>query len=470
MAGVLIVDDDMQLCKALGKVMESMGHSAATAGFLSQGLDLCRRRSFDVVILDIRLPDGSGLDALPAFRECPDKPEVIILSGSSDPDGAELAIRSGAWSYIPKPPTLSKIRLPVERAIEYRRHKLSRSAEFSLDRCGIVGQSRALTACLDQVAQAARSDANVLVTGETGTGKELIARALHVNSARAKGPFVVVDCASLPDNLVESTLFGHQRGAFTGADRASPGLIREAHHGTLFLDEIGELPLVMQKAFLRVLQERRYRPVGGGPEVESDFRLVAATNRDLDEMVSRWAFRQDLLFRVRTILVEVPPLRERGGDVRPLAEHALARMPNGQGKHLSPEFLEALGRYHWPGNVRELMNAVQSAAAASGGQAVLSPAHLPMDIRVHLARTSISGGGRSEEEGGPGEPESLPTLRETRERAMEEVERQYLLDLLAATGGVVEESCRVSGLSRARFYALLKKYGVSRKAFREPVD
>ena len=462
MSRVLIVDDDPLLCDALAAAVQQMGYAADTAGTLKEGLVKARTGDYDVVVLDVRMPDGSGLDSLSRFQECPSTPEVIILTGAGDPDGAELAIRSGAWSYIAKPPTLNKIRLPIQRAMEHHRGK-QKVLPLGLKRSGIIGDSRAVQACLDLVAQAAATEASVLITGGTGTGKELFARAIHDNSARADGPFVVVDCAALPEKLVESELFGYERGAFTGADRRFEGLVRQAHQGTLFLDEIGELPVAVQKAFLRVLQDGCYRPVGGIKEVCSDFRLVVATNRDLETLAAAGDFRQDLLFRIRTMTINLPRLKDRAGDIPLLCRHFVARQCRLQGlpaKRVSPDYLEALEGYDWPGNVRELIHAVERSLAAALNDAVLVPAHLPTNIRVSLARSSLPlpGAREGSAERGPGGP--FPSLRQIRLQAVAEVEARYLRELLAASGGDIPQACALSGLSRPRLYALLKKYGL----------
>ncbi|WP_231039182.1 sigma 54-interacting transcriptional regulator, partial [Nitratidesulfovibrio oxamicus] len=259
----------------------------------------------------------------------------------------------------------------------------------------IVGVSTAIRRCLDVVAEAAGSDAAALVTGETGVGKELFARAIHDNSPRAAAPFVAVDCASLPRSLVGSILFGHRKGAFTGADSNRDGLVLQADRGTLFLDEVGELPLSMQKMFLRVLQEHRFRPVGGRTEITSDFRLIAATNRNLEDMVERNTFRSDLLYRMRTVVVSIPPLRERCEDVTALAGHYLPRiwarfaLPE---KDISPDFHETLLAYHWPGNVRELIHTLERAALAAQDAPKLFARHLPDYLRICLARAAARNG------------------------------------------------------------------------------
>lgn len=463
MANVLIVDDDTTMCDMLSNMVRRMGHEAGCTHTLRDGLREVFARPLDVVFLDIRMPDGSGLDVLPRIREVASPPEVIIMTGFGDPDGAELAIKNGAWDYIEKPSSIKEMTLPFLRALQYREEKRSRKPAVALKWEGIVGTSSKMKACFDILAQAAASDASVLINGETGTGKELFARAIHDNSPRAGKNFVVVDCTALPKTLVESTLFGYEKGAFTGADKDTDGLVRQAHNGTLFLDEVGELPLVIQKAFLRVLQEHRFRPVGSKKEVESDFRVVAATNRDLDEMVDQKRFRQDLLFRLRTLTIELPPLRQRKEDIRELVLYYLARLSERYGigaKGFSPEFLDALVAYDWPGNVRELINALERALTVARQEPTLFPKHLPTHIRIHLARAAVTKEPQETRETASSAP--LLTLKSFREAALQEAERQYLEDLMSLAGSNIKEACSISGLSRPRLYALMKKYKISR--------
>ena len=464
MAEILVIDDDDTVCTAMTHAVRRMGHEPSCAMTLKSGLELLAGGRFDVVFLDVRLPDGNGLDVMPLIEQSASAPEIIIMTGYGDANGAELAIRCGAWDYITKGASVKDITLSLGRALQYREQKLASRqgvSVVSLKRDGIIGNSPRLTACLDMVAQAAASDANVLVTGETGSGKELIARAVHQNSLRAGGSFVIVDCAALPENLVESLLFGHERGAFTGADQAREGLIRQANGGTLFLDEVGELPLLLQKAFLRVLQEHRFRPVGGVREVESNFRLVAATNRDLGRMVREGAFREDLLFRLRSFVIELPPLRERREDVKELVRyhldgfcHRYSLAPKG----VSPEFLDILAAYDWPGNVRELVNALERTLAAARYEPVLFPKHLPVNIRVEVAKAAVG-----QDFAAAGQPQpvtSLPPLHDYRENVLNQAERQYLTDLMSLTEDSIAEACQRSGLSQSRLYALLKKHEI----------
>ena len=464
MANILIIDDDPLICETIGNVVKRMGHEAACAHSLREGLEKLGSRLSDVVFLDVRLPDGSGLEALPQFQSAPSLPEVIIMTGYGDPDGAELAMRHGVWDYIQKPSTVDALILPLVRALQYREEKKAKQAALPLRREGIVGSSTRMTRCLDLLAQVANSEANVLVTGETGTGKELFAVAIHQNSRRAQKNFVVVDCAALPETLVESILFGHEKGAYTGADRPRDGLILQADGGTLFLDEVGELPLSVQRSFLRVLQEKKYRPVGGKNEIQSDFRLIAASNRDLDQMVGQNRFREDLLFRLRAFMIEIPPLRERKEDIRDLLSHYTVELCDRyriEGKDFSPEFMDLLLGYPWPGNVRELIHALERTLISARNERVLFPKHLPTHIRVQVARSSV---GEKEPESSSlvPSPPAFPTIQEMRDRVVDEAERKYLHDLLSFTRGNIQEACRISGLSRSRFYLLLKKYKISK--------
>jgi two-component system NtrC family response regulator len=464
MANVLVIDDDRLICDSIANAVGRQGHKTSCAYSLQEGLERVRAEAFDIVYLDVKLPDGNGLDILSTVREVPSNPEVIIITGYGDPDGAELAIKNGAWDYIEKPSSVQAITLSFVRALQYREEKAKR-LPVQLNRDGIVGSSRALNNSLDLVAQAAASDANVIISGETGTGKELFAYAIHKNSRRREKNFVVVDCPALPKTLVESILFGHEKGAYTGADRAREGLILQADGGTLFLDEVAELPLSVQNSFLRVLQERRFRPIGRPQEIESHFRLIAASNRDLDAMVKQGDFREDLLFRLRSFSIELPPLRERREDIKDLTWHYVAKLCKNYSipeKKISPEVMDIMLQYNWPGNVRELIQTLERAIAAASNDLILFQKHLPTNIRVQVARASV--GGEATDQGGDKDKASpglaLPKLQRFRESAIAEAEKRYLKDLLAITGGAIQGACQISGLSRSRLYALLKKYNL----------
>lgn len=464
MAEVLIIDDDEQMCTLLSETVRRMDHHAVYSITLEQGLDTAVTGQFDVVLLDVNMPDGSGLDVIPRIRASATSPEVIIITGAGDPDGAEIAIKNGAWDYLQKPLSPKTIHLPINRVLQYRESlKTAAQTTVALKRKGIVGNSLLMKSCMDALARAANSDANMLITGETGTGKELFAKALHDNSTRSQDNFVVVDCAALPETLVESVLFGHMKGAFTGAETTQDGLVKQADEGTLFLDEVGELPHSVQKKFLRVLQEHRFRPVGGKQEIKSQFRLVAATNRELTAMVDASQFRRDLLYRINTSRIHLPPLRDHTEDIEDIALHHLARLcrHNNIGiKGMSPEFLKALKLFEWPGNVRELVNTLETSLINALHDPVLLPIHLPINIRVSAARSEI------EKNASNGEPihrekqheEHFPSYREYAENN----EKNYIEELMSQNRGNIQGACNTSGLSRSRLYALMKKHDISR--------
>lgn len=428
MAEILIIDDDKDMSFTLCRMVEGMGHAPADAFTLKEGLEKAAAARFDVVFLDVRLPDGNGLGIIPKLQENPSSPEIIIVTAYGDPGGAELALKSGVWDYLPKPLSLNEMRLSLTRALQYRQEKQKRQAPVAVNRSGIIGESPAMQKCIDMLARAAGSDAGILITGETGTGKELFARAIHTNSLRSKHGFVVVDCAALPEQLVESILFGHAKGAFTGADKAQDGLIKEADGGTLFLDEIGELPLKLQKGFLRVLQERR--------------------------------FRQDLLFRIRTLVIGLPPLRERATDIRDLILYHTARLCERYGlapKGYSPECLEVLARYSWPGNVRELINTLESVMTAARNELTIYAQHLPTQIRIQMASMALEDKSDSENTSVDGLPQDLPSFKDF----IIDTKRRYLQDLIAQTKGDISKACEISGLPRSTLYDQLKNVGIS---------
>jgi two-component system, NtrC family, response regulator len=471
MAKILVIDDDTHIREVCKLVIESMGHEVEARPSLAKGLDALDHDFYDVVYLDVDLPDGNGLLTIPKIIERDKAPEVIIFTGASYPNGAELAIKNGAWDYIEKPATAESMTLPLIRALQYRKEKFAnRPPTVALKRECIIGNSPRVATCLDLVAQAANSDANTLITGETGTGKELFARAIHDNSDRAEGPFVVVDCSSLTETLIESVLFGHAKGAFTGAEKKQEGLIKQADKGTLFLDEVGELPFSQQKAFLRVLQERRFRPVGAKEEETSDFRLVAATNKDLEELVAVGDFRNDLLFRLRTMHINIPSLRMRGEDIRELALHymnAICKKYKVPLKGFSPEFLDCLQEYDWPGNVRELVNLMENIIVRAQFEPTLYPKHLPPEVRIR-----IMSGKRLEAQNSleselmqPIEAAAQTELTLTPfEDYKKETEHRYFKTLMQSTGGDIHKACDLSQLGKQSLYRYLRIHSIPTRA------
>ncbi|HLP57590.1 MAG TPA: sigma-54 dependent transcriptional regulator [Candidatus Deferrimicrobium sp.] len=483
MANILIIDDDEMICGWISKAVNRIGQNPTCVHTLGEGLKKAEHHQFDVIFLETRMPDGSGLDIMPKIKTFGYAPEIIIISGNGDPDEAERAIMGGAWDYIEKPALGESIEHHLTRVLEYRTRRGAGGTgkpALALNRKDIIGSSQRLDASFELLAQAAQSDVNVLITGETGTGKELFARAIHYNSHRANRNFVIVDCTALPETLIESVLFGHTRGSFTGAYTSQDGLIRQADRGTLFLDEVGEMPLTIQKSFLRVIQEHRFRPLGGNQEVTSDFRLVGATNRDLENMVRQGQFREDLLFRLRTLVIELPPLRECLDDIKELTLHFVSAYCERFGigpKGFSHEFWDVMLKYKWPGNVRELIQSVEKALLSAKDEPILFPKHLPTHIRVQVARNSVLKKSINREpmpaslkSGVPIIPtlptlpavgQKLPKFKDIRKAAVFEGEQRYLKNLLVFVNGSIDEACRVSGLSRSRLYTLLKKYRLS---------
>ncbi|MFH1154171.1 MAG: sigma-54 dependent transcriptional regulator [Pseudomonadota bacterium] len=461
MADILIIDDDFNVCLTLARLFKKNGHTTVCVHSMAEGIETASTQAFDVVLLDVMLPDGNGLEILPAICRTPSNPEVIIITGAGNPAGVELAIDSGAWDYIEKSSSPKEMLFPLNRALQYREKKKAANTTIAFKREDIIGDSPNLSQCIDLLAQVSDSDSTVLITGETGTGKELFAKAIHANSARKKGLFVIVDCAALPESLVGSVLFGHKKGAFTGAESNQTGLIQQADDGTLFLDEVGELPLSIQKDFLRALQERRFRPVGGSIEVASNFRLVAATNRNLDDMVKLGTFRKDLLYRLNVFPITIPALRDRKSDIKALSIYHVARLCGNYDieiKGFSPDFFHALEFYQWPGNVRELFNALDRAVTAAHHEPTLFSKHLPKHIRSEFIRAGLkhteaaAGAGFPMDNGG-----TLPPFKDFRDQ----MEHDYLEKLMELTQGRRLDACSVSGLSRTRLFELLKKHSLA---------
>ncbi len=462
-----------EVVESLKQLLISVGHDVLVSAELSQGWARAAEHKVNVVALGLRLQDGDGLALLPRLKQLPDSPEVVVMAPSPDPKTAEFALRNGAWDYLIAASDPQEVAASIDQALQYREDQRSQTPAIVVKREKIIGNSPEMKRCFQLLGQAAASDTNVLVNGETGTGKELFARAVHSNSPRSRSTrssfrsnnpradknFVVVDCAALPETLVESVLFGHTRGAFTGADRDHDGLIAQADGGTLFLDEVGELPMETQRAFLRVLQERCYRPVGSQSEKESNFRLIAATNCDLDEMVAAGLFRKDLLFRLRTLTIELPPLRRRRQDIEELVRYHTSRLCDSYGmgsKGFAIDLTEALIAYDWPGNVRELINTIDGMLAAAGNDAMLYNKHLPLHIRVQIVCENMQTehAPAAAPSGNNGEFSDFKTYRET-------MERSYLQDLIQLTDRNIPKACKISGISRSRLYEMLAKYDLN---------
>ena len=482
MTRILIIDDDIEACETMVSLVTRLSHESDMAHTLDEGLRLAQITNYDVIFLDVYLPDGNGLTILPSLKVLNDPPEVIILTGKGNPDGAELAIQGGVWDYLLKPTSIRDITLTLDRALKYRKEKRGRSAQEIPVIKGVVGSCPEIKASINLTAKAAGSDSNVLITGETGTGKELFAGIIHKNSARSSGNFVVVDCTSLTESLIESTLFGHTKGSFTGAQLDRQGLIKTADGGTLFLDEVAEMPLSIQKVFLRVLQERQFRPVGAVKEQTSNFRLIAATNRDLDIMVEKGEFRNDLLFRINTMRIHLPPLRQRTSDIQELTTFKIGQLCEKFGlepKEFGDDFIPTLAEYSWPGNVRELFNILERSVIDAGGENTLYAMHLPRSLRIQVAKAQILRltGSKATEQTDIGiEPTSHSLAHTIGQKIFEDIfdspllplkefkntaEKTYLGELIRQCDGNIQKIMQVSGLSRSHFYSLLKKYNLT---------
>jgi two-component system response regulator FlrC len=433
---VLIVDDDASLRRLALDVLADTGHELLEASDGARALKLLRERPVDVVVSDLRMPELDGLQLLAATRKLPDPPVVVLLTAFGSVPQAVEAMRLGAFDFMEKPlPSPATLRRTVERALRERRAEGPVAAGAEPDLGLVAGPS--LAPVLALVRAVAPRDTTVLVTGESGTGKELVARAIHGLSRRSAGPFVAVNSAAIPENLVESELFGHEKGAFTGAVAARPGVFEAAAGGTVFLDEVGELPAAAQAKLLRVLQERTVTRLGATRTLDVDFRLIAATHRDLEALVRQGRFREDLYYRIAVLPLALPPLRDRPEDLRPLVERFLRELEPRRAVEVSAAAWERLRRHRWPGNVRELRNTVERALVLADGP-VLEPQHLQLDTPTSVA--PADGGG-------------APTLRE--------MERRAILEALEATGGNRKAAAERLGISLRTLQYRLKEYGLA---------
>ncbi len=455
---VLVIDDEADMVVNCQRLLERSGVTCLTATDAELGLKLLEDERPDVVLTDLKMPKVDGLAVLARARELDPEAVVLVITAHATVESAVAAVKAGAWDYVAKPFSADELRLAVERGLRQRRlvaenRRLKEQLQTTFAVNGLVGKSPAIAAVLELVRKAARSEANILVQGESGTGKELIARAIHANSPRSAQAFIPIDCASLPEHLLESELFGHERGAFTGAVRSKPGLFEAAHGGTLFLDEIGEIPMGLQSKLLRAIQERQVRRVGGTRFIDVDVRLVSASNRDLAGEVAAGKFREDLFYRVNVIAIQMPPLRERKGDVALLAYHFLKRYAQGRERPLegiSPEALELLEGYAWPGNVRELQNVIERACALAEGP-LLAPRDLPEPLR----------GPRRARAAAEAAPAVDRPLKSAKAEWVKTFEQTYLVELLKRHNGNISQAARTAGIDRKTIHRLMTKYRIT---------
>ncbi|WP_411711082.1 sigma-54-dependent transcriptional regulator [Marinobacter sp. R17] len=446
---LLLIEDDASLSALLQEELSLDGHEVLAAGTVTEGATLATQQCPDLVISDVRLPDGDGLSILKRLQAAGRDVPFIIITAFGTVDQAVDALQAGADDFLTKPLSVDHLRLKVKRLLAQAElnqelaHYRSVSSEAS--QLGLMGDSPAMDLLRKELRLVARSDASVLINGESGTSKELVARAIHRESNRRDGPFVPVNCAGIPAELMESEFFGHEQGAFTGATQSRKGLFPEASGGTLFLDEIGEMPLPLQAKLLRVLQERRVKPVGAEREEPVDVRILAATHIDLLEAVSRGDFREDLYFRLETLMLTVPPLRDRGDDVELLAMHFLSQSANRHKRgwlKLSEATAQVLMDYPFPGNVRELASAMERAATFCHGD-VVRPEHLPARIR----KRQLSAPTAVDQQQGDQPIAHWPTL--------ETLQKRYVGQVMTAVGENKRRAAQILGINRRTLYRWL---------------
>ncbi|HUK05240.1 MAG TPA: sigma-54 dependent transcriptional regulator [Burkholderiales bacterium] len=457
-ARVLIVDDEEIVRRSCLRALEGTGHEAEAVDSGAEALARIADGRHDVLVLDVMMPKMDGIEVLRRVKESHPDIEVVMITGLSQVDTAVRAMKLGAFDYLSKPFEPDELRLAVERALERRRLlqenltlKSEVSSRYRLE--NIIGASPRMQAVYRLIAKCAPTNSTVLLTGENGTGKELVARAIHYNSLRKDRPFVPVDCNALSENLLESELFGHVKGSFTGAVANKRGLFESARGGTLFLDEVGNISLPTQAKLLRVIQEREYRAVGDTRSQEADIRLVAATNKDLAAMVKAETFREDLFYRLNIFPIQVPPLRERREDIPALAAHFLGLFSRELGRKatgFSEGAMNLLVNHAWPGNVRELENTVQRALILAGDGLIR---------RAHLA--GLAGAAPESEAEAPRTGEELKRAKKAaREKSVEGLEREFVLEALRRNAGNVTRSAEETGMQRANFQALMKKHDI----------
>ncbi len=457
-ARVLIVDDERSIRELLSIVLRRDGYEVLTAEDGAAAVELLKKQRFDILITDIRMPQMNGVDLLrEAKRIAPDIVSIIMTAFAST-DTAVEALRLGAADYVHKSPNAaSELRLRVGRELERKRlqqenvllkRALGKSSQFS----SIIGTSSSMLAVFQLVETIAATNSTVLITGESGTGKELVARAIHVNSPRKDRPFVALNCGALSETLLDSELFGHMRGSFTSADSNKKGLIEVAEKGTIFLDEIGEMSPLVQVKVLRVLQERKFRRLGGTEEIDADIRILAATNRDLAKMVAEGTFREDLFYRINVIPLRLPPLRERQDDIPLLADHFATRFAEQMGKPItgiSKAAMARLKQYAWPGNIRELENAIERAVALERTPMIL-PDSLPEQIRDQAADVASAASNT----------DAFPDAGFDLEQHVQHIEREYIAEALRRAGGVKVKAAELLGMSFRSFRYYTKKYNL----------
>ncbi len=450
---ILIVDDDPGHLTTLKTIIRSWGYTVATGDDGEEAVAQVKSEHVDLVLMDVRMAKMSGIEALEKIKEYNPSIPVIIMTAYSSVDTAVDALKSGAYDYLIKPLDFEVLKLTIDRACEHAGLKeenklLKMQLSTELEVSNIIGKSPAMKELMAMIAMVAPSEATVMITGDSGTGKELIARSIHYNSPRKDKPLVVVNCAAITETLLESELFGHEKGSFTGADKRREGRFMQANHGTIFLDEIGETSATMQAKLLRVLQEKEIQRVGGNEILKVDVRIVAATNRDLEDEVAAGRFREDLFYRLNVMAVNIPQLKDRRDDIPLLAQHFLekyAEKNRKSAKGFAPMAMDMLLKYHWPGNVRELENAVERAVVLMTGDHITEK-QLPLAIVQSYPDQQ--------------DLETATPLAMDGNRSLEEIEKEAILATLDAAGGNKSETARRLGITRKTLHNKLKAYGV----------
>ena len=451
---VLVVDDDPQMQFFLKEAMDLQQYAVSVAPSAEAAIEAIGKGSFDLILMDIRLPGMSGLDAVEAIQQLDCRTPIIVMTAHGTRDSALDAVRRGAYDYFTKPFSLDEMEIVVRRALEKKRlqaelDRLSAQLASGRRRGRLLGSSRAMEEVFTLIDRVGPTDSTVLILGESGTGKELIAEAIHEQSTRRGKPLVKLNCAAIPETLLESELFGHEKGAFTGAISRKPGKFEQADGGTLVLDEIGDMTLATQAKILRALQERELQRVGGTQTITVDVRILASTNKDLERAVREGTFRDDLYFRLNVVTINVPPLRERRDEIPELADHFLAEANTRLRRsirRLAPDTLAALMEYGWPGNVRELRNVIERAAVVNDGD-VLLLGSLPSALRP--AESPVGSTARWE---------ALSNL--TLDEKVAQLERAFVVDALARAGGVQAAAARLLGVTERSVWHLVKKHRI----------
>ena len=452
---ILVVDDEKSMCDFLGIMLQKEGYEVMSTTSGKKALELLDNNFYSMVLTDVRMPGADGFEVLRKSKEVSPDTVVIMITAYGSPEGAVTAIKEGAYDYITKPFRVEEVKLTIKKSLERsnlirENIRLRQAVEERYKFWNLIGKSPNMQRVYDLVEKVSQTKANVLITGESGTGKELVAKAVHYNSARKDRSFVTLNCGAIPENLLESELFGHMKGSFTGAIANKRGLLEMAESGTLFMDEIGELPLPLQVKLLRVIQEREFKRVGGTDDIKVDVRIISASNQDLQQKVALGSFREDLFYRLNVIQIKIPPLRERKEDIPLLVNHFVHKYSADTGKEIegvSPEALELLLSYDFPGNVRELENIIERSITLE-----TSPTIAERHIRSYLNERMIS--------------KSIPPSLEIPEEGMdlnqvvEDLEKAFILKALEHTGGVKKKAAEILGMNFRAMRYKLAKYGL----------